>query len=114
MSTLVTHHEGMDRLVRGVEAVVDMLYGRGVVKTPSRVKGAEVRTAEVAPGVERPADADAAMQHIAVAMPRSLLSRWKADVARRRQDREFEALMRSDERLRSDFVAAKARAEWLA
>jgi hypothetical protein len=33
-------------------------------------------------------------------------------MAKRRADREFEALMQSDPRVRAEFMAAKARAEW--
>jgi hypothetical protein len=90
MTTLVTHHNGMDRVLRGVELVVQGLYG-------------------TAQGVRR-ARLDAT--HNKTDGRFGFFARWKADWVQRRLDREFEALMRADPRIRSEFAAAKARSEW--
>jgi hypothetical protein len=99
MSTLVTHHNGLERVLRGVEVLVEGVYG-GVrdARNAAAQRDAQVeaRTAEV-PG--------------AAAKP-SLFARFSANMARRRADREFEALMQADPRMRAEFMAAKARAEW--
>lgn len=99
MSTLVTHHNGLERVLRGLELVVQGVYG-GVLdaRNAAAQRGVQVdtRTAEVSRAAAKP----------------SLFARFKADMARRRADREFEALMQSDPRVRAEFMAAKARAEW--
>ncbi|ODT37032.1 MAG: hypothetical protein ABS55_04495 [Lautropia sp. SCN 70-15] len=99
MSTLVTHHNGLERVLRGLEVVVQGVYG-GVLdaRNAAAQRDAQVgtRTAEVSRAAAKP----------------SLFARFMADMARRRADREFEALMQSDPRVRAEFMAAKARAEW--
>lgn len=104
MSTLVTHHDGLDRVLRGVQVVVEGLYAgfRGPLGATS-------------------ASANAAAQHAVAASAESapaaepgLFARWVADRKRRRQEREFEALLMADPRMRSEFMAAKARSEWQA
>ncbi|MFP5412954.1 MAG: hypothetical protein ACLGHB_08310 [Gammaproteobacteria bacterium] len=99
MSTLVTHHNGLERVLRGLEVVVQGVYG-GVLdaRNAAAQRGAQVdtRTAEVSRAAAKP----------------SLFARFMADMAKRRADREFEALMQSDPRVRAEFMAAKARAEW--
>ena len=90
MSTLVTHHNGMDRVLRGVEVVVQGLYGTGQ-------------------GVRR---AKNVASQKTLGGQRGFFERLQAYFAQRRADREFEALMRTDPRIRAEFMAAKARAEW--
>jgi len=51
-------------------------------------------------------------QHEQVSLLRSLLARWRAERIRQRSDRELEAVIGSDPRMRSDFLAAAAYAEW--
>lgn len=99
MSTLVTQHNGMDRVLRGLEVVVQGVYG-GLVD--ARNAAARQGAHEVTKSVEAPRT---------LAKP-SLFARLSADMARRRADREFEALMKADPRLRAEFMAARARAEW--
>ncbi|MCM5568884.1 hypothetical protein M6I34_00005 [Burkholderiaceae bacterium FT117] len=104
MSTLVTHHDGLDRVLRGVQVVVEGLYAgfRGPV-------GATSASANAA--VQHPVGASA--EPAPVAKP-GVLARWIADRKRRRQEREFEALLMADPRMHNEFMAAKARSEWQA
>ena len=99
MSTLVTQHNGMDRVLRGLEVVVQGVYG-GLVDARNAAAQRDVR------GINDAVEAPRA------AVKPALFARLRADMARRRADREFEALMNADPRLRADFMAAKARAEW--
>jgi len=99
MSTLVTHHNGMDRVLRGLEVVVQGVYG-GLL---------DARNAAAQQSARERVEMGAVS---AAAAKPSFFARLAADAARRRADREFEALMRADPRLRSDYMAAKARAEW--
>jgi hypothetical protein len=92
MSTLVTTHEGLDRVIRGGQAVAD-LFGR----KPAR------------PAARRDAKAAAGSQG-AVA---SLIARLIERARQRRQERLFEQLMHDDPRVYADVQAAMARQESL-
>ncbi|MCO5106447.1 MAG: hypothetical protein M9907_05155 [Burkholderiaceae bacterium] len=91
MSTLVTTHEGLDRVIRGGQAVADM-FGRG----PARPAG---RNAARAPKASRGVFA-------------GLIARIAERARKHRQDRLFEQLMHDDPRVYADVQAAAARQEW--
>lgn len=91
MSTLVTTHDGLERVLRGGQAVADM-FGRG----PARPVGREAAKVERAPGT-------------GIA---GLIARMVERARRRRQDRIFEQLMHDDPRVYADVQAAAARQEW--
>jgi len=99
MSTLVTHHNGLERVLRGLEVVVQGVYG-GLL---------DARNA----ATQRDMTAPAAKVEVSLPVRKAaLFARLRAEMAQRRADREFEALMEADPRVRADFLAAKARAEW--
>lgn len=90
MSTLVTTHEGLDRVIRGGQAVADM-FGRETVRAPGRKAGASKQ-----PG----------------AGMRGLIGRLIERARQRRQERLFEQLMHDDPRVCADVQAAAARQDW--
>jgi hypothetical protein len=92
MSTLVTTHDGLERVFRGGQAVADM-FGRG---RPARHAGRKAAGVEKAPGT-------------GIA---GLIARMVERARRRRQDRLFEQLMHDDPRVYADVQAAAARQEW--
>ncbi len=92
MSTLVTTHEGLDRVVRGGQAVAD-LFGRKPVR----------------PAARRDAKAATGSRGVIAA-----LFAWVVERARqRRQERLFEQLMHDDPRVFADLQAAMARRDSL-
>ncbi|HLS57518.1 MAG TPA: hypothetical protein VK052_15710 [Zeimonas sp.] len=91
MSTLVTTHEGLDRVIRGGQAVAD-LFGR----KPSRPAKGDAKTAAGSRG--------------AVA---ALVARFIERARQRRQERLFEQLMHDDPRVYADVQAAIARQQSL-
>ncbi|MEZ5604675.1 MAG: hypothetical protein R3E41_10805 [Burkholderiaceae bacterium] len=91
MSTLVTTHDGLERVLRGGQAVADM-FGRG----PVRPAGREAARAGKVPGT-------------GIA---GLIARMVERARRRRQERLFEQLMHDDPRVYADVQAAAARQEW--
>lgn len=112
MSTLTTHHDGARRLMRGLDFMVTALYAgqRFLVDIGGRPAATVEPIDSPEPGSAPPSDA--AMQHKKISLLRSLLARWRAGRIRRRSYREFEAVMATDPRMRSEFAAAKAYAEW--
>ncbi|GMV02892.1 MAG: hypothetical protein AMXMBFR52_25480 [Burkholderiales bacterium] len=89
MSTLVTTHEGLDRVVRGGQAVADM-FGRRSRRFAGR----------------RDAGASKAIGWAAV------VTRFVERMRQRRQERLFEQLMQDDPRVWADVQAAAARRDW--
>lgn len=90
MSTLVTTHGGLDRVVRGGQAVAD-LFGRRPARSAGR-GDAKIAAA--------PRGAFAA-----------LVARFIERARQRRQERLFEQLMHDDPRVYADVQAAMARQE---
>lgn len=91
MSTLVTTHEGLDRVIRGGQAVADM-FGRGAARPAGRNTARASKT---------PAAGIAGM-----------LARVIERARQRRQERLFMQLMQDDPRVYADVQAAAARQEW--
>jgi len=91
MSTLVITHDGLERVLRGGQAVADLL-GRRMARPAVRV-GAEA--GKGSRGVFA-----------------TLIARMIERAHQRRQDRLFEQLMHDDPRVYADVQAAAARAEW--
>lgn len=112
MSTLTTHHDGARRLMRGLDFMVTRLYaGQRFLVDNGAWPAAKVETTGSPAPVAAP-QSDAASRHAKVSLLRSLLARWRAERIRQRSYRELEAVMASDPRMRSEFQAAKAYAEW--
>ena len=112
MSTLTTHHDGALQPMRGLVFMVTRLYAgqRFLVD-------AGTWPATAADSIGRPAPAsapqrNAASQQEKVSLLGSLLARWRAERIRQRSFRELEAVMATDPRMRGEFLAAKAHAEW--
>ena len=119
MSTLVTHHDGLDRVLRGWDFVIGKRHGRAGVKGSNRSPAVRSPALETtlpatapAPVAEKAEPLDAPATAAPTNSRQSLYSRLAAAWARRGEDARFEALMREDFRVRNDFLAAKARAEW--
>lgn len=91
MSTLVTTHEGLERVIRGGQAVADM-FGRGTARPAGR---------NAAKASKAPARGIAGM-----------LARMIERARQRRQERLFMQLMQDDPRVYADVQAAAARQEW--
>ena len=91
MSTLVTTHEGLERVIRGGQAAAD-LFGRKPAR-PAKVGG------KVTAG-----------SRVAVA---ALIARFIERARQRRQERLFEQLMHDDPRVYADVQAAMARRDSL-
>ena len=91
MSTLVTTHEGLDRVIRGGQAVADM-FGRGAARPAGR------NTARVS---KAPAAGIAGM-----------LARVIERARQRRQERLFMQLRQDDPGVSGEGQAAPARQEW--
>ncbi len=91
MSTLVTTHEGLDRVIRGGQAVADM-FGRGLVRPAG--KNTARATKGPAAGIT------------------GMLARLIERARQRRQERIFMQLMQDDPRVYADVQAAAARQEW--
>lgn len=99
MSTLTSGQGGLERALRGLELLVQGVYS-GI---------GEARHA----ATQRTVRGFAHTNEISRRLPgASLFARLRAEMAQRRSDREFEALMREDPRVRTDYLRAKARAEW--
>lgn len=112
MSTLTTDHDGAQRLMRGLDFMVTTLYaGQRFLVDSGAWRAAKVETT-ASPAPVSATQPDAATQHKKVSLLRSLLARWRAERIRQRSYRELEAVMASDPRMRSEFLAAKAYAEW--
>jgi len=91
MSTLVTTHEGLDRVIRGGQAVADM-FGRGAAR-PAGKNAAKASKAPAA-GIA------------------GMVARVIERARQRRQERLFMQLMQDDPRVHADVQAAAARQEW--
>ncbi|MCZ2094889.1 MAG: hypothetical protein LC121_01205 [Anaerolineae bacterium] len=91
MSTLVTTHGGLDRVVRGGQAVAG-LFGRATAYPAGRNNARATK----AP----------------VALIAGLLARVIERAHQRRQERLFMQLMHDDPRVCADVQAAAARQEW--
>ena len=89
MSTLVTTHEGLDRVVRGGQAVADRFGRRS----------------------HRPAGRQVAGGSKAIGWA-AMVARFAERMRQRRQERLFEQLMESDPRVWADVQAAAARRDW--
>lgn len=90
MSTLVTTHDGLERVVRGGQAVADLLGRRNA----------------------RPAvKADTGLGKGSRGTFATLIARMVERARQRRQDRLFEQLMQDDPRVYAEVQAAAARAE---
>lgn len=87
MSTLVTTHDGLERVVRGGQAVADMLGRRK--GAPVGAKGRKAGRGGIA----------------------AMIARMIERSRQYRQDRLFEQLMHDDPRVYADIQAARARAE---
>jgi hypothetical protein len=112
MSTLTTDHDGALQPMRGLVFMVTKLYAgqRFLVDDGTwRVTAAE--SIEIPAAASAP-QSDAASQQKRVSLLRSLLARWRVERIRQRSYRELEAVMASDPRMRSEFLTAKAYAEW--
>ena len=101
MSTLVTHHDGLDRVLRGWEFVQGKRHGRTGVKVSDRTHGATSESA-----------APTGQDSIATASRPSFFARLAAAWKQRSENARFEELMQQDPRVFNDYLAAKARAEW--
>ncbi len=99
MSTLTSRQGGLERALRGLELLVQGVYS-GVTEARH---AATQRTARGFAHTN-----EASHERLGV----SLIARLRAELAQRRSEREFAALMREDPRLRADYLRAKARAEW--
>lgn len=107
MSTLATHHDGLDREMRGW----DVLTGKGRGRTPASIPAGtkpELAASAAATGATVEVPAMEASQPVRP----SMLARWRAAWAQRRENARLEALMREDPRVRADLRLAAARAEW--
>jgi hypothetical protein len=102
MSTLVTHHNGLDRIIRGIDIIVS-----GVVSGVAQAGNAASQRNAV--GLSAPAQSKPSASLSSSFKAR--LALWQHQAAFRRERQELEALFRADPRLRSDFQAAKAWAE---
>jgi hypothetical protein len=91
MSTLVTTHDGLERVVRGGQAVADM-FGRGTARPAKRNAGKSSKASGT--GIA------------------GVLARMIERVRQRRQERLFMQLMQDDPRVCADVQAAAARQEW--
>lgn len=101
MSTLVTHHNGLDRIVRGVDVMVKGVLG-GLAD--ARIAASQRNSAGLA---SRPV----ASEGIKPSGLMARIAQWRIESARRRELLELEGLFRADPRLRMDFLAAQGRAE---
>ncbi|MFA7665038.1 MAG: hypothetical protein WCY32_02840 [Burkholderiaceae bacterium] len=92
MSTLITHHDGLDRVVSGVQLIVQKIYA-------------------VDQSIRKPRNAAARKNRLDSARPTNWFERMQASFAQSRRDREFEALLKSDPGIAADLRAARARME---
>lgn len=112
MSTLTTHHDDAPQLMRGLVFMVTRLYAGQRFLVDDGSSPATTVEAAARPAPASAPQSDAASQHKKVSLLRSLLARWRAERIRQRSYRELEAVMATDPRMRSEFLAAKAYAEW--
>jgi hypothetical protein len=109
MSTLATHHDGLERVLRGWQFVGGKWSDRTAAGAGDRAgKGRELRSED------RVRETTGAQYTGSVneAVRPSWFQRVRNDWARRREEDRFLEMVREDPRLRADFMAAKARAEW--
>ncbi len=110
MSTDVLRHDGLDRLLRGIDFIFSKVVS-AVVDPLRRLWARTVRNLKTAAAVKGGAKPGAAPQQ--TDEPRtSLLIRWREVRIRRNAEREFESLMSLDPRMRSEWEAIRDRAEW--
>ena len=106
MSTLVYHHDGLDRVLRGFDFLVSAFRR---ADEPSRRGGMPGRAAVAArPGA---AVSIAAKQH-EPAKAGSAWSNWRSAWERRRAERDFEEALLSDPRMQIEWEAIKTHREW--
>ena len=109
MSTYAERHDGLDRVLRGLGFIFSELVST-LVKPVRRLSGRTLRHLETAAAVTPDNAPDVASQH-EPAPRRSLFERFRESRARRAAEREFEALMWLDPRMRSEWEAMRDRAE---
>lgn len=110
MSTDVLRHDGLDRLLRGIDFIFSKLVS-AVFDPLRRLWARTVRNLKTAAAV-KDADRSAAAPQQEDGSPPSLYVRWRAIRIRRSAEREFESLMSLDPRMRSEWEAIRDRAEW--
>lgn len=110
MSTLAERHDGLDRVLRGLSFIVSELIS-AMPRRDRGLSGRTIRNLEIAADLPTSATVIAASQQSAVGQP-SAYARWRQKRSARRADREFEALLQGDPRMRREFEAMRGRAEW--
>ena len=109
MSTYAERHDGLDRVLRGLDFIAGELTF-AILKPIRQLSRRTLRNLETAAAAPAGRAADVAMQH-EPAPRRSLMDRIRESRARRAAEREFEALMWVDPRMRREWEAMRDRAE---
>lgn len=109
MSTYAARHDGLERVLRGLGFLFSELVST-FVEPARRLSGRTLRNLETAAAVETDSISDTAAQQNHAPRP-SLFERFRQSRARRAAEREFEALMWIDPRMRSEWEAMRDRAE---
>lgn len=109
MSAYVERHDGLDRVLRGLGFIFSELVS-ALIEPVRRLSGRTLRHLETAADVDADASLDVASQQKR-AERTSLLDRWRESRARRASEREFEALLWIDPRMRSEWQAMRDRAD---
>jgi hypothetical protein len=112
MSTLTTDHDGALQPMRALVLMVTKLYAGQRFLVDDGTWPATTAESTGSPASASVPQSAAASQQKKVSLLGSLLARWRAERIRQRSYRELEAVMATDPRMRGEFLAAKAYAEW--